>query len=121
MRNIEHGVDITFKNNTYITSITFEFTVGRDNKQVNIFDRHKKISEAKKLVNNSTKMITTTGNVFEHPKRIPLGQEYVSHFQFMNIIQKKAQGLRLLQNRTEVKSRKVQIWRQKHHAYLDRK
>ena len=41
-----YGANITFKNNKYTTSITFEFTVSRDNKQFNIFDRHKKIFEA---------------------------------------------------------------------------
>lgn len=72
MRIIKHGADITFKNNKYTTPITFEFTVSRDNKKVNIFDRHKNIFEAMKLVDNSTKMITTAGKVFEYPKEIPL-------------------------------------------------
>ena len=35
-----------------------------------------------KLVN------TTADKVFEHPKDIPSGQEYVRHFPFMNSIQK---------------------------------
>jgi len=72
MKKIEHGVDITSKNNKYTTPISFEFTVSR-NKQVNIFDRHQKIFEATKLVDNSTKMITTTGKVFEHPIEISSG------------------------------------------------
>ena len=67
MRNIKHGVGITFKNNKYTTPISCEFTIGRDNKKGNIFDRHKKILEAMKLVNISTKTITTAGKVFEHP------------------------------------------------------
>ena len=41
-----------------------------------------------KLVDNSTKMITTIGKVFEHPQGIPSGQGYVTHFPFMNSIQK---------------------------------
>lgn len=57
--------------------------VSRDNKQVNIFDHNKKIFEATKLVDNSTKMITTAGKVFEHPKNIPPGQKFVTHFQLI--------------------------------------
>ena len=30
-RKIEHGEDITFKNNKYTTPITFKLTVSRDN------------------------------------------------------------------------------------------
>ena len=62
--------------------------VGRDNKQVNIFDRQKKIFEEMKLVDNSTKMITTVGKLFEYPKEISSGQEYVTYFPFTNNIQK---------------------------------
>ena len=90
MRKIEHGTDIMFKNNKYTTPITFEFTVSRDNRQVNIFDRHKKVFEATKLVNNTIKMITTAGKVFGHPKEIPSGQKYVTHFPFINCIQNSA-------------------------------
>ena len=96
MRKIKHGVDITFKNNKCITPIIFEFTVSCDNKQVNIFDHHKKIFEAMKLVDNSTKMITIADKVLEHPKETLSGQEYVTNFPFINSI-KTAQGFRLLQ------------------------
>ena len=68
LKKIEHGLDITFNNNKYTTPITFEFTDGRDNIQDNIFNRHKKIFATIKLVDNSTKMITTAGKVFEHPQ-----------------------------------------------------
>ena len=88
IRNIKHGVDITFKNNKYTTLITCEFTVGRNNKKGNIFNRHKKIFETMKLENNSTKTITTAGKVFEHPKDIPSRQECGRHFSFTNSIQK---------------------------------
>ena len=33
-------------------------------------------------------MITTAGKVFEHFKETPSGQEYITHFPFMNSIQK---------------------------------
>ena len=66
MREIEYGEYFTFKNNKYTIPITFEFTADHDNKQANIYDRHKKIFEVMKLVENSTKMITTAGKVFEH-------------------------------------------------------
>ena len=92
MRKIKHGVDIIFKDNKYTTPIAFEFTVGRDNKQVNIFDHHKKIFVVIKLVDTSTKMIITTGKAFEHPKEIPSGKVYVTHFPFMSSIQKQRKG-----------------------------
>ena len=63
----EHGVDTKFKNNKDTTTINFDFTVSRGIKQVNIFNRHKKIFEAMKLDDNSTKMITTAGKTFEYP------------------------------------------------------
>ena len=85
-RKLKHGVDITFKDNKYTAPITFQFTVRRNNKQANIFDRHKKIFEAMKLLDKSTNTITTAGKVFEQPKEIPLDQEYVTHLPFMNSI-----------------------------------
>ena len=88
LKKIEHGLDITFNNNKYTTPITFEFTDGRDNIQDNIFNRHKKIFATIKLVDNSTKMITTAGKVFEHPQQIPSVQDYVTHSPFTDSIQK---------------------------------
>ena len=88
LRTIEHGVEFTIKNNKYIILITFEFTVSRDNKHVNIYDRYKKIFEAMELVDNSTKIITTADKVLEHPKKTPSGQEYGTHLPFLNSIQK---------------------------------
>ena len=41
-----------------------------------------------KPVDNSTKIITTAGKAFKHPKETPSGQKYVTHFPFMNRIQK---------------------------------
>ena len=88
MRKNEHGADIALKNNKCTTSPTFEFTVNLDNEQVNIFDHDMKIFESMKPVDNSTKMITIAGKVFEHPKEMLSVQEYITHFPLMNSLQK---------------------------------
>ena len=87
MRKNEQGADIALKNNKYTAPTTFEFTVNLDNEQVNIFDHNMKIFKSMKHVDNSTKMITTAGKVFEHPKEILSVQEHITHFPLMNSLQ----------------------------------
>ena len=43
-------------------------------------ERHDKIFEAMKLVDNTTVMITTLGTRFEHPNVFPSGQDSVKKF-----------------------------------------
>ena len=82
LRTIEHGVEFTFENNKYIIPITFEFTVSRDNKHVNIYDRYKKIFEAMELVLNSTKSLQRQVKISSTLKRLPQVRNMVhtSHF-----------------------------------------
>ena len=67
------SADFVFKSNNYTTSVIFEFAVGRDLKQMNVFERHKKILEGMKLVDNFTKLITTSCLKFEYPKEFCSG------------------------------------------------
>ena len=98
LRKIKHGAEVTSKINKYTTLITFEFTVSRDNKQLNIFDRHKKIFEAMKLVDNSTKIITTADKVLSALKR-PLRSGICHSYSIHEQHPKETQGLCLLQSR----------------------
>ena len=45
-----------------------------------VFERHDKIFEAMKLVDNTTVMITTLGTRFEHPNVFASGQDSVKKF-----------------------------------------
>ena len=71
IKYIEHKSEIVFKNYKYFNPVIFEFAVNRYSNKINVFERHKKIFEAMKLVDNSTIIITTSGKRFEHQKTIP--------------------------------------------------
>ena len=72
------------------------------------------------LVDNSTKIITTTGKVFEHPKEIPTGQEYVIHFLFMKSNQKQRKVFVCCKVESELRVGQFNFG-EKYHAYFDRK
>ena len=56
-RTIEHGAEIVFKNNTYTTLVTIEFYPTKITNQINVFESHKKVFAAMKMMNNTTKII----------------------------------------------------------------
>ena len=56
---------------------------------MNVFERHKKIFEGKKLVDNLTKLITTSGLKFEYPKEFCSGQNYITHLSIQIVFRSK--------------------------------
>ena len=58
MRTVEHGAKIVFKNNRYIILVTFEFYSTKKTNQINVFESHKKVFAAIKMMNNTTNIIT---------------------------------------------------------------
>ena len=57
-RTIEHGAEIVFKNDRYTTPVTFEFYPAKRTNQINVFESHKKVFAAMKMIDNTTKIIT---------------------------------------------------------------
>ena len=83
-RCIEHGSEIIFSNNRYKTLVSFEFSLEKNSKYLNVFERHKKIFIEAKIADASTNIITNEGKVFESPSDFPEGTEYVKHFPAIN-------------------------------------
>ena len=75
-RTIEHGAEIVFKNDRYTTPVTFEFYPAKRTNQINVFESHKKVFAAMKMMDNTTKIITkkeqssTTQTPFQRDKHI---------------------------------------------------
>ena len=88
MRKIEHGIEILFKNDTYTTPVTFEFALEKKSNQINVFESHRKIFTAMKMIDNTTKIITKQRKIFEHSDSFLEGQDYLEHFPFHNKVQK---------------------------------
>ena len=87
-RTIEHGAEIVFKNDRYTTPVTFEFYPAKRTNQINVFESHKKVFAAMKMMDNTTKIITKKGTVFDHPDSFPEGQAYLEHFPSINEVQR---------------------------------
>ena len=87
-RTIEHGAEIVFKNDRYITPVTFEFYPAKKTNQINVFESHKKVFAAMKMMDNTTKIITKKGKAFDHPDSFPEGQAYLEQFPSINEVQR---------------------------------
>ena len=75
-RTIEHGAEIVFKSDRCTTLVTFEFYPAKRTDQINVFESHKKVFAAMKMMDNTTKIITkkeqssTTQTPFQRDKHI---------------------------------------------------
>ena len=58
---MERGTEIELKNNKYLTPVIFEFVIRRSSNRINIYERHKKLFVATKLVDNTTAIISNSG------------------------------------------------------------
>ena len=54
---MEYGTEIVFKNNKYLTPVTFEFIMSHNLNKMNIYERHRNIFVAIKLVDNTAVII----------------------------------------------------------------
>ena len=87
-KTIEHGAEIVFKNDRYTTPVTFEFYPAKRTNQINVFESHKKVFAAMKMMDNTTKIITKKGTVFDHPDYFPEEQAYLKQFALINEVQR---------------------------------
>ena len=87
-RKIEHGAEIVFKNDRYITPVIFEFYPAKRTNQINVFESQKKVFTAMKMMDNTTNIITKKGKAFHHPDSFPEGQEYLEQFPSINEVQR---------------------------------
>ena len=76
-RTIKHGAEIVFKNNRHTTPVTYEFYPAKRTNQINIFESHKKVFAAMKMMDITTKIITKKKQIFDHPDSFPEGQAYL--------------------------------------------
>ena len=88
IRYIEYGTEIVFKNDQYITLVTFEFYPNKDSNNLNVYENLKKVFAAMESVDFTSKVVTNSGRTFENPNELPEGEDFISNFPMTNKLQK---------------------------------